>query len=355
MQNTDFLIIGQGLAGTMLAHFLRQRGATVLVLDAGHRGGASWVAAGIINPVTGRRFARSWRIAELLPFAVQTYRALERELGVPILHERPLVRALFSVKEDNDWQARAADPDFAPYLAAEAPAPSFAAFCHPVFSYGLTHQSAQVNTVGLLGAFSKRALAEGWLREERFAYDALKIEANGVAYRDIQARCAVFCEGIGVQQNPYFNHLPIEGAKGEVLILRIPGFPEDAILKHKVFLVPLGQGLFWAGATYDWGCPDDLPTQEKKAFLLDQIRAILKVPFEVVDHRAATRPTVKDRRPLLGRHAQFPQLALFNGLGTKGASLAPYWANHFADVLLSNAPLDPEVAFGRQTGREQAP
>jgi glycine/D-amino acid oxidase-like deaminating enzyme len=98
-----------------------------------------------------------------------------------------------------------------------------------------------------------------------------------------------------------------------------------------------------------------LPTQEKKAFLLDQVRAILQVSFEVLDHRAAIRPTVKDRRPLLGRHPQFPQLALFNGLGTKGASLAPYWANHFADVLLSSAPLDPEVALGRQMGREQAP
>jgi glycine/D-amino acid oxidase-like deaminating enzyme len=355
MQTTDFLIVGQGLAGTMLAFFLRRRGAGVFIVDAEHSGSASWVAAGIINPITGRRFARSWRIAELLPFAVDTYRALEQELGVSILHERPVVRALFSAKEDNDWQARAADPDFAPYMAAEGPLPSCADFCHPVFSCAWTRQSAQVNTINLLGAFSQRAVEEGWLRRERFAYDALNLEAGGVRYRDIQARCIVFCEGIGVQQNPYFPHLPVEGAKGEVLILHIPGFPEDAILKHKVFLAPLGQGLFWAGATYDWGCPDDLPTQEKKAFLLDQVRAILQVPFEVVDHRAAIRPTVKDRRPLLGRHPQFPQLALFNGLGTKGASLAPYWANHFADVLLSSAPLDPEVALGRQMGREQAP
>lgn len=347
MQNTDFIIVGQGLAGTMLAFFLRRRGAGVLIVDARHSSCASLVAAGIINPITGRRFARSWRIAELLPFAVETYRALERELEVPVLYERPIVRALFSTKEDNDWQARAADPDFAPYMAAEGPVPSFAAFCHPVFACAWTRQSAQVNTTKLLGAFSERALVEGWLRRERFAYDELKIEADGVRYRDVQARCVVFCEGIGVLQNPWFTELPIEGAKGEVLILYIPGFPEDAILKHKVFLVPLGQGFFWAGATYDWGCPDDLPTQEKKAFLLDQIRSILKVPFEVVDHKAAIRPTVKDRRPLLGRHPQFPRLALFNGLGTKGASLAPYWAHHFADVLLGDAEIDAEVALGR--------
>ncbi|HBA65740.1 MAG TPA: FAD-dependent oxidoreductase, partial [Methylococcaceae bacterium] len=56
----DFLIVGQGLAGSLLAFELIQRNAQVMVVDDG-RENASEVAAGLINPVTGIRLVKSDR------------------------------------------------------------------------------------------------------------------------------------------------------------------------------------------------------------------------------------------------------------------------------------------------------
>lgn len=343
----DYLIVGQGLAGTLLAYFLRKRGLKVLILDNSHQHAASVVAAGLINPITGRRFVKSWRIDSLLPFAFETYQALEAELGCSFLRKRPIIRALFSVKEDNDWLAKASDPEFAPYMAIAQPTISYSKAIRPSFSLAETTGSAQLETGTFLPAFRKRAESEGWLRSETFEHAALELKAEGVQYKDIEASRIVFCEGIGVLNNPHFSGLPIEGAKGEVLIVRIPEFPAEAILKHKIFLAPLGNTLFWAGATYDWGCPDDLPTAEKRSALIKFLDEILTIPYEVVDHLAAIRPTVKDRRPILGIHAEHPQLVLFNGLGTKGASLAPFWANHFAEVLTGVSSMEGEVDLAR--------
>ncbi len=344
---TDILIIGQGLAGSFLAHFCRQAGMQVLIIDALHKDSASAEAAGLINPITGRRYVKSWRIDELLPFAKAAYRSQEELLGIRFFHERPIVRAFFSAKESNDWWARASDPGFEAYFAPATDPLPFATTCRPVHSYAAVRQSAQVDVRAFLEAFAAKAERAGWLIRERFEFSNLEMGAHNVRYGDIEAGNVVFCEGFGLKNNPFFQGLPMEGAKGEVLLVRIPGFPNDLVLKHKIFIAPLGGEVFWAGATYQRVFPDAMPSPEQAAFLNDQLREILELPYELVTHRAAIRPTVRDRRPLLGFHPQYPRLAVFNGLGTKGASLAPFWAHHFAQVIAGNCPLDPEVDIRR--------
>lgn len=347
MKQVEYLIIGQGLAGTMAAYFLKKAGASVLIIDDSHRHSASIVAAGLINPITGRRFAKSWRIDELLPFARQTYLELEEWLGISIYHERSILRALFSVKEENDWWARSTMPAFAPYMPSDAFPIVLEDYVHSAHATVETRYSAQVDTAALLPAFASRAIAEGWMQCELFDHAELQIMDHGVRYQDIQANTAIFCEGFGIQHNPFFPHLPIEGAKGEVLIVRIPGFPNRVILKHRIFIAPLGDDVFWAGATYDWDSMEYEPTEAQKQYLEERLAEVLKVPYEFIEQRAAIRATVSDRRPLLGRHPIFPQLVLFNGMGTKGASLSPFWAAHLAQVLRTDAPFDKEVDFMR--------
>jgi len=337
------LIVGQGLAGTFLAHYLRQAGMQVLIIDNRHQGCASVEAAGLINPVTGRYFAKSWRIDELLPFAREAYRHQEVLLGIRCYYDRPIFRAFFSPKESNDWWARGSDPRFEPYFAPDADPWPFGHLCKPVHSYAAVNQSAQVDVRLFLQAFAEKAVEEGWLLRDRFDFSLLDVGIDSVRYGDIEPQYLVFCEGFGLKGNPFFGNLPMEGAKGEVLLLRIPGFPNDIVLKHKIFIAPLGGDLFWAGATYERDFADAGPSPEKAGFLKARVEEILRVPFQEVGHRAAIRPTVKDRRPLLGFHTKYPRLAVFNGLGTKGASLAPYWAHHFAQVIAGNQTLDPEV------------
>ena len=346
----DYLLIGQGQAGTLLAHFLEQAGKTAHVVDQYNPRSATQVAAGIINPITGRRYVKSWRVDELIPFAKKTYRDLESRLGIPIYHERPILRALFNSREENDWLARTAEPGYGQYMLDAAGLEEYAEKTVPAYSYGEVRHSAQVDIGRLADAYRAYLREKGAITEEVFDYGKLEVAAQGVRYKGLEAQTAVFCEGQHARQNPFFNYLPFGGAKGEVLIVRIPGARFEKILKHRVFIVPLQDGLYWVGSTYGWKFDNDGPTPEARAFLGERLEDILKTPFEVVEHRAAIRPTVKDRRPFLGRHPEFPSLALFNGLGTKGASLGPFWAKHMADFLVKNSTLEEAVDIGRFGG-----
>ncbi|MBK6948445.1 MAG: FAD-binding oxidoreductase [Haliscomenobacter sp.] len=314
----DFLLIGQGLAGSLLAHFLKKAGASVVIIDDAHCGGASAEAAGLINPITGRRLAKSWRIDELIPFAEKTYAELEAQFRQPFFQRRPIIRALFSAKEDNDWAARARNPEYSRYLMEEPVEGPILDFIQPAYGFGQIRESGQVEVAALLSAFAAWGFGEGWLRPGHFDYSKLILENGKARYEGLQAERVVFCEGYGLHRNPFFNYLPMEGNKGEVLLIRIPGFPRDWIFKHKVFIAPYTGDRFWVGASYLREFEDALPSARERERLENVLQRALKAPFVVEDHRAAIRPTVPDRRPLLGIHPEHPQLAVFNGLGTKG-------------------------------------
>lgn len=346
----DFLIIGQGLAGTLLAYFLERAGKSVHVVDRYDERSATQVAAGIINPITGRRYVKSWRVDELIPFARDTYRELEARLGISIYHERNILRALFNNREENDWLARTGEDGYKKYMLDAPGLEEYAEKTVPAYSYGEVQHSAQVDVGKLANACRTYLRQQGAITEAPFGYDKLEMPGGGVRYGEIEARTAVFCEGHRACENPFFNYLPFDGAKGEVLIVRIPQANFEKILRHRVFIVPLKDGLYWVGATYGWKYEDDAPTDEGRQYLESRLGDFLKAPFEVVEHRAAIRPAVKGRRPFLGRHPEFPQLAIFNGLGTKGASLGPYWARHMADFLANNVILEEAVDIKRFEG-----
>lgn len=343
----DFLVVGQGLAGTLLAHFLEKQGQGFLVIDQFDPSAASQVAAGIMNPVTGRRYVKSWKIDQLLPFAKQTYRELEQTYQCAILYERNILRALFNRREVHDWQARRFEPGYEPYLLPEADLGAYAHTTQLAFDYGEVALSAQVDLPVLLAAFREALLKTNRLLEETFDYQALVVDGQGVEYKGQRAKRLIFCEGFQARQNPFFNYLPFGGAKGEVLLVRIPDAAYEKLLKHRIFIVPLSNGLYWIGSVYENQFNNDLPTPSGRAFLIERLEEILTVPFEIVEHRAAIRPTVKDRRPFLGLHPTLPSLGIFNGLGTKGASLGPFFAAQMADFLCKGTPLDEKVDIQR--------
>ncbi|MBL7793554.1 MAG: FAD-binding oxidoreductase [Saprospiraceae bacterium] len=384
----DTLIVGQGLAGTLLAHFLIEAGQTVCVIDDDYPRAATRVAAGVINPVTGRSFVKSWRVDELIPFARQTYQQLESLLGLPLYHERNIIRALSHQGDENDWLGRSADPAYHDYIIDPADVSAFTGKINPAFSYGELQHASQVDIGRLCAAFRSFLINKNSFQKETFDYNKLEIsisaetqnfasqqitpptpegetlphtvashsrivvqsQSRKVAYQGITAASLVFAEGAKAIHNPYFSYLPFIGDKGEVLIVKIPGARFPKMLKQGVFVIPFGkpeEELYWIGTTYERNFEHDDPSPQSKATLIDQLNEVLTLPFEVVDHLAAIRPTVKDRRPFLGFHPQFEQLAIFNGLGTKGTSLAPFWAKHLADRLVHGSPLDRQVDIAR--------
>lgn len=351
----DFIVVGQGLAGSLLGYWLEQQGQRCLFIDNPQQVASSDVAAGIINPITGRHFVKSWRVDDLLPFAEATYRQLETELGISFYHPRTLLRVLAKQGDENDWLARTGDPAYAPYMAETAKPGAYKQHAAPCYAYGETLQAAQVDLAMLTAALRKRwQQQDQWLAED-FDYQQLQLSDSGVVYGRFEARQLVFCEGWRLKNNPYFNYLPLQGNKGEVLIVSFPEVAFEKMLKQQLFVVPLTDGRCWIGSTSDNHFESDAPSAKGLAYLSDGLRDLMKIPYTLLDHRSAVRPTVRDRRPLLGRHPEHPALAVFNGLGTKGASLGPYWAKHIADHLLHGSSLDKEVDIARWEAHKNKP
>lgn len=344
----DFIIVGQGIAGTLLAYFLLKAGKKVLVIDNQHESSASKAAAGIINPITGRKFVKSWRVDDLIPCAKQTYHELETLLNIEIFHSRGVIRTMSTAGEENDWMARTAELSYAPYVSEQIDLGTYAEKTNRAFGYGEVLQGGQVNLPLLIEHFRKYLQQKSCIVDEVFDMKQMKILPESVRYKEFISTKIIFCEGAKANQNPYFNYLPFHGDKGEALIVRIPNADFEKILKQQIFVVPLSKNdLYWIGSTYERHYSHDKPSEKGYKYLYDHLQKLLKVPFEIIEHLAAVRPTVRDRRPFLGLHPKFPQLGIFNGLGTKGASLGPFWAKHFVDFLLENISLEKEVDINR--------
>jgi glycine/D-amino acid oxidase-like deaminating enzyme len=308
---------------------------------------ASRVAAGVINPVSGRRFTISWEYDTIYPVAVATYRHMEQLLGIPVFKERDIWNVLPSEQLREAFMERTSGlaymhvPETDPYeLWLNQP------FGAAVIKGGtvLLHN--------LLPAWRTYLQQHNALREERIELDALEI-SDTIKYKDINARRIIFCEGAQIVNNPWFKQIPFLLNKGEVLKVRIPGFQTNDIVKRSITLVPQSPEVYWVGSTFAWDYPDEAPTPEKREFLEAGLQQLLKVPYEVLTQEAGVRPSGTDRRPMMGMHPDHPALGIFNGLGTKGTSLAPAMAAQFAAHLLKEEPLWPETDIKRFFNRRK--
>jgi glycine/D-amino acid oxidase-like deaminating enzyme len=327
IERPDLWIVGQGVAGTLLAHFLLEKGLSPLVIDEGEERAASRVAAGIMNPVTGRHFALTWMAAELFPFARQTYRHLEQMLGERFYDPYPVYRALPDVQAENDWLARSGDAELVPFIGLNPPLQTLRDTFRGAEAYVSLQGGGRCDLGKLTAAYRSHLREMGLLHEKSFDFGAIDPAAPPCPI--------VFCEGAKGTANPWFGtEVPFRLAKGEVLIVHLPDYPlKEAIVKNELFLVPLGNDQYWVGSNYEQRFAHDRPTEERRAAMEAILRQTLRVPFTVVDHRSALRPTTANRRPYWGQHAKYPDLYVLNGLGTKGATLGPYFAHELAQMI----------------------
>lgn len=341
----DFLIIGQGIAGTVLSYTLMQAGQSVLVMDEYKPNSASRIAAGVINPVSGRRFTVAWQYDQIYPTAVQVYTELEQLLKVPVFKPRDIYNVLPSEQLKDAFMERTTGLSY-----MEDPAGAKVAYYEQWLNQphgAAIVKGATVLLHNLLPAWRDYLKRHNSLREERLELSGLEIDADGVKYAGITARYLIFCEGAATVNNPWFNYIPFLLNKGEVLQVQIPGFSTPDIIKRSVSLVPQGEDTYWVGATFAWNYPDEAPTMEKREVLEKGLQQLLKVPYKIMDQQAAVRPSGTDRRPIMGLHPKYPVLGIFNGLGTKGTSLAPAMAAQFAGYILRKEPLHADTDIKR--------
>lgn len=272
---------------------------------------------------------------------------MEEFFGVKFYHKRNVLRVLFSIKDENLWLEKTADPLVEKYVIESN---EYGLFKNKIIegeALGEVQYSAQVDMPLLLEKSKEYFESENIMNVELFDYQQVQFDEYRVSYKHFVAEKIIFCEGHQGRTNPWFGNLPFEVAKGEVLLIKIPGANFEKILKHKLFVVPLPNDLYWIGSTYDWDITDDQPTEQKKQFLINKLEKVLTIPYEIIDHQAAIRPTTFDRRPFLGLHSEYPCLGVFNGMGTKGASLIPYFAEQYVKFLIEGEAYNKDVSIDR--------
>lgn len=347
----DYLIVGSGLAGISFAEKALQNDKSIYVLDNNSQN-SSKIAGGLYNPVILKRFSEVWQAQEQLLLMNKFYTVLEHKLKCKIDFKKPILRKFFSVEEQNNWFAASDKTALAPFLSTELIFKKYQGIDSPN-DYGEVLQTGYVDTALLLNKYKKYLIKEKLFLEESFDYDTLLIENDSIRYKNIVAKHIIFAEGFGMHSNPYFKNLPLDGTKGELFIIKATGLDLDVIVNTSVFILPLGNDLFKVGATYNWKDKTDLPTKEGKTELIERIKEIITCDFEIVEHFAGVRPTVKDRRPLVGTHQNYESIHILNGLGTRGVMLGPAMAKALFDFIEFKTPLNEEIDINRFLPKEK--
>lgn len=334
----DTIIVGQGLCGTFLSWNLINAGQQVLVVDQSLPNTATKVASGVINPVTGRRIVRTWEIELFMPFAVDAYTQLGELIGTQLIsqcnildfHATPQNKIAFAERlaKETDYLSVPDEKKWEPYFQL-------------LFGVGEINPCWLIQLQEMLAGWKSKLILQNALAEEVFKLEDCTISQNNIEWKGIKANRLIFCEGAGGTTNPYFKLLPYASNKGEALLVSIPDLPRNNIYKQGISVVPWKDQLFWVGSTYEWTYDHLNPT---KAFLdktTQQLKSWLKLDFEIVDHIASERPANVERRPFVGFHPILEHIGVFNGTGTKGCSLAPYFAHQLTQHIIKGDPIHP--------------
>ncbi|AWT60573.1 MAG: Glycine oxidase [Candidatus Moanabacter tarae] len=342
------IVVGQGLAGSLLAWNLIQRGEKVLVVDNRHSDSASIVAAGIINPVTGPRLVPSWRLEQLINAARFTYQKLGNELGRQFYSEIELVRLFKDEEERRLWISKKSHPSTNRYLGTlRLPGWKPELVSDPFGSFSPSG-SSHLAVAKLLTSMQRFFLKQGSLLHSHLDYNTLQLNADSIKWSEWETEKVIFCEGHNSIQNPFFQNLPFKSSKGEILEVETEkvNLPQS-IINRGQWILPIGENRYHAGSTFSWNPLNSNPTEKGKAHILNNLGDFIQAKLHLREHRAGIRPAMKDFRPVIGFHPQCSRIGIFNGLGSKGVLNAPFFADHFASHLLEKTKLDPEVALDR--------
>ncbi len=340
-----YIIVGQGIAGTVLSQTLLTEGKSVLLIDEGMEQSTSAIAAGLYNPVVFKRLVKSWMADALIPCMDVFYVTAEQLLKERFYHKKQIVKLFADVAEKEFWIKKSQE-EVGSYLSVPTTTGFLNELVETPFGSAEVAQAGSLDMRRFLEAFRNYFLQQDCLLEEKFDFKNLSFSEDGVNYKSIRADKIIFCEGYKALNNPYFKWLPFKLTKGELITIQLntgQKIPTDKVINKGVFILPLGNDRYKVGATYEWEDLAPGPTEKGKLYLIEKLQKVIQVPFEIIAHEAGIRPTVQDRRPFIGLHPDHPALAIFNGMGTKGVMLAPYFAQRFVDFLNNKTDLLWEI------------
>lgn len=347
----EFLIVGQGVSGTFLSYYLQKEKRSFLVIDTNDKNSPSRIAAGIINPVTGRRMVTVWMADEVLPYAWNAYQEIGNELGITAISQKDIIDFFPNPFMRENFLKRLNEGN--EYISSISDEKQFGEYFNYDFGCGEIRPVYTAHLETLLPVWRNKLKEQKLIIEENFDLQRLKITDGSIQWSDrdgqtIEADKIIFCDGAGSFASPYFKQLPFAPNKGEALIVEIPGLPVNNVYKKTVTLVPLEtKDLFWTGSNYQWDFDNADPTSAFRSDTEAALKEWLKLPFKVIEHRAGIRPATLERRPFVGMHPHYPGIGILNGMGTKGCSLAPFFAKQLTDHLVHGKSITPEADVKR--------
>jgi glycine/D-amino acid oxidase-like deaminating enzyme len=346
MLKADYLIVGQGIAGSVMALTLVQQGRSVAVLSRAALSSSSRIAAGVYNPFNFRRSVPVWEARKAVAAAREFYTNAERITTAQFHRESRIVRLFGTESEREEWETYLLQdtPAFAESISVKE---SFGAALAP-FGSGILSGGGMLRTSEFLSAVCEYFTNRGYYFDETCNHELLSPNENGVVYDGrIGARHVIFCEGHLAGNNPYFDTKVVAPTKGELLHVSVPGFNQAEIINGQVYVAPLGGDEYVCGATFNPGKADEEITDAGREELLRKLRAITGLPVKVTGHFAGVRPAGRDRKPVLGRSRTHRNFSIFNGFGSKAVLMSPLLAQMLANHLENDGELAPEVNVAR--------
>lgn len=352
MKNVDYLIVGFGIAGLCFAETLRQNNKSFVVISDLHNG-ATAASGGVLNPTVLKRFTAAWKAEEFQKEAIPFYKEMARYLQSNVISEMKIARILNSVEEQNDWSVASEKIGLRSFLSPDI-ITSYNTCVKAPFKLGIVKAGYQLKPAALLFSYSKKLKEEEKFDESQFEYDQLNIKGSSVVYKQWSAKQIVFAEGSKVVENPFYpyqapftNKSVLVGNKGDYVIIKAPELKVNSILKGGMMLIPMGDDLYKIGATYDRHNYDATPSLEKREEIILKLNTMISCAYEVVDQVAGVRPTIKDRRPLVGVLKDNPYIAFLNGLGTRGLSMAPLLSSWLFQQLENSTAVPGAIDVNR--------
>lgn len=340
MKECDVLVVGLGVSGVNVSWSLINEGKKVFVISSNEIPSSSLAAAGTWNPLNFKKLVPAWNASLFLKKMYLEYGLMEQRLDCDFLQVISSKKILANQNEINFWLKQSDNFDNKDFLS-----PEISTFQD--FKLGSILNSGRVNIPVLLDNYINYLNQSNLLIKENFQYGKLKFVNGYWEYNNIKAKHVVFCEGVNIVENPFFNWVKLKPVKGDVIKIHAPGLNINYILKKGIFILPEEENHYLVGATYHWHILDNIPSEEAKKELLDKLRRIIDIPFEVVGHQSGVRPASLDRRPIIGEHPDKKGLWIFNGMGAKGVFLAPQCANWLFNNMYKSELLPEEVAVNR--------
>lgn len=342
MKKVDYIIAGQGIAGSLLAWFLLQRGRKVLVVDPQVAGTSSGVSGGMIHPVTGRRIVKTWMADTLIPFARKTYMDIEDKLAERFFEDYPVLEVFNDNQHRNDWAGRSADEGMDKYIKEECPPIAIPPGIHAPYGGRWVINGGWLQTPRFLDAIRRHIAGKNSFLRGKIDFFDTEVSADGIRWQDYEASAIIDCTGIDLYNSEQWDGMPFNPCKGELLHINAEGLPKNMVIHGSIKIIPTGGNGYFCGATYDYTRTDSECTEEGKEKLEAAIKKLTSLPYTITHHRAAVRPSTSDRKPIIGPHFSKARYYFFNGLGSKGIMLGPWHAQLLVKHLLDGEEIPDE-------------